>query len=396
MTPNIQGTGRTADGTPSDLSGAISLFLCGDVMTGRGVDQVLPHPVPPHLYESYVRDARDYVELAESRNGQIPRPVRFADIWGDALAALAQAAPDVRLINLETSITTSEEWWPDKGIHYRMNPANAPCLTAARIDCCALANNHVLDWGYPGLRETLATLRSLGVATAGLGENLEVARRPAVLEVGTRGRVIVFSFGAHSSGIPPAWAAEVDKPGVNFLPDLSSSTARRIGDQIRSVKREGDVAVASIHWGDNWGYELPPEQRAFAHALIDEAAVDIIHGHSSHHPRGIEIYQDRLILYGCGDFLNDYEGIQGYEAFRGDLALMYFASVDPASGRLARLRMLPMQLRHLRLYRASEHDTAWLCGVMDREGRRLGTRTRLDETGALVLQWEGARELADG
>lgn len=354
-------------------------------MTGRGIDQVLPHPAAPELHEPYVRDAREYVALAEDRNGPIPRPVGFEHIWGDALAELERAAPDVRLINLETSITTSEDWWPDKGIHYRMHPENAACLTAARIDCCALANNHVLDWGYLGLEETLATLRRLGIATAGLGETLEAAERPAVLEVGTRSRILVFSFGEHGAGIPPEWAAGPNKAGVDFLPDLSLATARRIGERVRSLKRAGDLAVASIHWGDNWGYAVSSRQRAFAQALIDEAGVDILHGHSSHHPRGIELHQGRLILYGCGDFLNDYEGIHGYEAFRSDLTLMYFATVDPASGQLVSLRMRPMQLRHLRLNRASPPDARWLCDVLDREGRHLGTRTRLEPDGTLTL-----------
>jgi len=373
-------------GTPSAPLEALSLFLCGDVMTGRGIDQVLPHPVPPRLYEQYVSDARDYVELAEARNGPLSKPLSFEYPWGEALAVLEKAAPDVRLINLETSVTTSEESWPDKGIHYRMSPANAACLAAARIDCCALANNHVLDWGYAGLTETLGVLHGLGIATAGLGENQEAAQRPAVLEVGARSRVVVYSLGAASSGIPPEWAAGVDRPGVNLLPDLSSSTARRIGERVRSIQREGDITVASIHWGDNWGYEVPSQHRAFAHALIDEAGVDVIHGHSSHHPRGIELYQGRLILYGCGDFLNDYEGIHGYEAFRGDLTLMYLASVAPVSGRLLALRMVPMQLRRLQLHRASDRDSEWLCNVMDREGRHLGTRARMDADGTLVLQ----------
>lgn len=354
-------------------------------MTGRGIDQVLPHPAAPQLHEEYVRDARDYVALAEMHNGPIRVPVGFDAIWGDALDALEHAAPDVRLINLETSITTSDDWWPDKGIHYRMHPANAACLTAARINCCALANNHVLDWGYRGLRETLVTLRNLGIATAGLGENLEVARKPAVLEAGARGRVVVFSFGERGSGIPPEWAAAVDMPGVDFLPDLSPATARRIGERVATVKRSRDVVVASIHWGDNWGYEVSGKQRAFAHALIEEAGVDLIHGHSSHHPRGIEVHQGRLILYGCGDFLNDYEGIERYRDFRHDLALMYLASVDPVRGQLASLRMIPMQLRQLRPHRASRQDAEWLCGILDREGRPLGTRVRLEEDGALVL-----------
>jgi len=373
-------------GTPSAPLEALSLFLCGDVMTGRGIDQVLPHPVPPRLYEQYVSDARDYVELAEARNGPLSKPLSFEYPWGEALAVLEKAAPDVRLINLETSVTTSEESWPDKGIHYRMSPANAACLAAARIDCCALANNHVLDWGYAGLTETLGVLHGLGIATAGLGENQEAAQRPAVLEVGARSRVVVYSLGAASSGIPPEWAAGVDRPGVNLLPDLSSSTARRIGERVRSIQREGDITIASIHWGDNWGYEVPSQHRAFAHALIDEAGVDVLHGHSSHHPRGIELYQGRLILYGCGDFLNDYEGIHGYEAFRGDLTLMYLASVDAVSGRLLALRMVPMQLRRLQLHRASDRDSEWLCNLMDREGRHLGTRARMDADGTLVLQ----------
>src|SRR5437660_12011134 len=92
----------------------IFLFLCGDVMTGRGIDQVLPHPGNPVLYESYVRDARQYVELAERIHGVIPRPVEFAYLWGDALAELQRAGTEVRIINLETSITHSGEPWPHK------------------------------------------------------------------------------------------------------------------------------------------------------------------------------------------------------------------------------------------------------------------------------------------
>src|SRR5687768_9588317 len=105
----------------------ITLFLCGDVMTGRGIDQVLPHPSPPRLHEPYVKDAQDYVALADRVHGPISQPVGFSYIWGDAWQAWARMSPDVRLINLETSITTSEAHWQGKGIHYRMHPTNVPC-----------------------------------------------------------------------------------------------------------------------------------------------------------------------------------------------------------------------------------------------------------------------------
>lgn len=198
--------------------GQLTLFLCGDVMTGRGVDQVLEHSCPPRLHESGVVSAVDYVELAERANGRIARPVDAAYVWGDALDVLERRRPDARIINLETSVTTCEDAHP-KGINYRMHPDNAAVLTAARIDCCVLANNHVLDWGVGGLLETLDTLDRAGIAVAGAGHDLEHARAPAVLDAaGGVGRALVLALGATDSGIPQGWAAEAGAPGVHLLP----------------------------------------------------------------------------------------------------------------------------------------------------------------------------------
>lgn len=127
-------------------AGAITLFVCGDVMTGRGIDQVLPHPGNPVLYEPYMKSATGYVQIAEEVNGPIQKPVDFSYIWGDALAELARVKPDARIINLETSVTQSDEA-ESKSINYRMHPANIPCISAAHIDCCTLANNHMLEIG---------------------------------------------------------------------------------------------------------------------------------------------------------------------------------------------------------------------------------------------------------
>lgn len=134
------------DADEANTTRRVKLFLCGDVMTGRGIDQILSHPSVPILYEAYVKNALDYVALAEHLHGPIPRSVEGSYIWGDALERLMQASPDVRVINLETSITRSADAWPGKGIHYRMHPDNINCITVAGIDCCVLANNHVLDW----------------------------------------------------------------------------------------------------------------------------------------------------------------------------------------------------------------------------------------------------------
>ncbi|MCI0574862.1 MAG: CapA family protein [Chloroflexi bacterium] len=366
----------------------ITLFMCGDVMTGRGIDQVLPHPGDPQLHEPYVKNAKGYVELAERANGRIPQPVDFAYMWGDALDELERVAPDVRLINLETSITRSDGYWPGKRIHYRMNPENIACLTAAKLDCCALANNHVLDWGYAGLAETLETLQPANISIAGAGANLAEAEAPAVLAIEGRGRVIVFSFASHSSGVPYSWAALPDKPGVNLLSGWSDKTVRHIKDRVEAVKQPGDVVVVSIHWGGNWGYDIPQAQREFAHKLIRRANVDVIHGHSSHHVKGIEVYKDRPIIYGCGDFLTDYEGIKGYEAYRDDLGLMYFVSVEPLTGKLGRLQMTPTRIKRFKVNRASTPEALWLRDVLNREGQKLGTQVEMGKDLTLSLQWD--------
>ncbi|MGB6066316.1 MAG: CapA family protein [Desulfomonilaceae bacterium] len=372
---------------PSETARLITLFLCGDVMTGRGIDQVLPHHSNPVLYESYVKDARDYVHLAERVSGPIPKPVGYSYIWGDALAVLERMAPDFRIINLETSITTSEDYWRDKGINYRMHPKNVPCITAAKTDLCVLANNHVLDWGYAGLIETLETLKTAGVQSAGAGRNLEEAGSPGVLEAKEKGRIIVFSFGSPTSGIPLSWAASTNRPGVNLLNDLSEKTIQSVETRVKELKRPGDIVIVSVHWGGNWGYGIPREQVAFAHNLIDRAGIDLIHGHSSHHVLGIEVYNSKLVLYGCGDFLNDYEGIGGHVRFRGDLGLMYFVSLAPLTGKLVHLRMVPTQIRNFKVNLASRADTLWLSATLDREGAALGTSTEVSNDNTLTLQW---------
>lgn len=364
----------------------ITLFLCGDVMTGRGIDQILARPSVPALHEGYIESALGYVLIAERRNGAIPRRVEPGYIWGDALEELRRAAPQVRVVNLETAVTTSEDW-ADKGINYRMHPANVTCLNAAGIDCCALANNHMLDWGHAGLEETLRTLQAAHIRTAGAGADLRVAQAPAEVPLVQGRRLLVFSCCTKSSGVPSDWAATVRKPGINFIEELSVHSFVGVANGIRSCTRPGDLVIASIHWGPNWGYAISDAERTFAKRLLDEAGVHLVHGHSSHHARGIEVHNGKLILYGCGDLINDYEGIAGHEAFRGDLGLMYFPMLDAETGRLVELEMVPTRLRRFRVERTPVADADWLVSMLNLEGRDLGTWAELQTDGRIRLRW---------
>src|SRR5690606_19627267 len=218
-----------------------------------------------------------------------------------------------------------------------------------------------------GLIDTLDTLQRTGTRTVGAGRNPEEAEAPAVLDT-SEGRLLVYAFGMESAGVPPDWRATAGAPGVSFLPDLARETADAVADRLLASRRTGDRIVVSLHWGSNWGYEVSHRQRSFARRLVDSGAVDVVHGHSSHHPRPLEVYRDRLILYGCGDFLNDYAGIPGHEAFRPELVLMYFP-VLAGSGKLEQLARTPMRIRRFRLERANADDTQWLAALLRRESR---------------------------
>jgi poly-gamma-glutamate synthesis protein (capsule biosynthesis protein) len=366
----------------------ITLLLAGDVMLGRGIDQVMPEPLPPVLYEPWVHDAREYVRLAERANGTIPAPVDMAYVWGEALAEMDRLAADVRIVNLETAVTGRGAPWPGKGIHYRMNPAHVGCLAAARIDACSLANNHVLDWGAQGLDDTLATLHAAGVLTAGAGTDAQQAQAPAVLALPGTTRLLLFALATPTCGVPSDWAAEAQRSGIAWLPRLDDDAAQALADRVRQHRRAGDVAVVSLHWGENWVDAVPAQQRWFAHRLIELGAADVVHGHSSHHPLPIEAHAGKLVLHGCGDLVNDYEGIAPHGRQRSDLGCLYGVTLDRESGRLAGLEIVPMQLRRFRLTRPQPAVREGLHRLLAHGCQAMGTRIEASAHGHWRLRWD--------
>ena len=365
------------------MGAGVGLVLAGDVMTGRGIDQVLPHPGSPTLHEEYVNDARRYVDLAERVNGSVPAPVAPSWPWGEVLSVADPAPVSWRVMNLETAVTRSDDWARGKAVLYRMSPDNVDCLRVAGASVWTLANNHLLDFGFQGLDETLRVLREAGQTSCGAGLDAVQAWAPATVETQGR-RLLVWSVGHPSSGVPRHWAAADARPGVALLPNLRDATADRLLARVAEHRRDGDLVVVSVHWGSNWGYGVPPGQRRFAHRLVD-GGVHVVLGHSSHHPKPLEVYRGGLVLYGCGDLVNDYEGIDGYEAYRDDLRLLYSARFDAASQALVSLRMWPFRARRLRLDRASAEDAHWLAARLGESCRELGTTIAPATDGALVV-----------
>jgi poly-gamma-glutamate capsule biosynthesis protein CapA/YwtB (metallophosphatase superfamily) len=236
------------------------------------------------------------------------------------------------------------------------------------------------------LLETLDVLSAADLPTAGAGRSLREAQSPAIIPIPQTGRrILIFAFGSPSSGIPSDWAATDNTPGVHVIPALSDAAADELCRRILQARQPGDLIVVSAHWGGNWGYHVAADQIRFAHRLVD-GGVHMVHGHSSHHPRPIEVYRGKLILYGCGDLVDDYEGIRGHDQYRHDLRLLYLPRLNPTSGELVELRMAPLQARQMRLHRASRRDAVWLRAVLDKASRRFGSRIDLGSDGTLSLR----------
>ncbi|MFB6097536.1 MAG: CapA family protein [Salinibacter sp.] len=166
------------------------------------------------------------------------------------------------------------------------------------------------------------------------------------------------------------------------MDETAPDAAERLRRPLSRVRRPDDLVVLSLHWGPNWDDHIPEAQRRLAHTLIDEAGVDVVHGHSAHHVKGIELYRGRPIFYGCGDLLTDYEGIGGHERFRPDLGLMYFPTLDATTGSLLRLEMHPVHMEQFQLWRAGSAAAAWLADRLIRDGSALNRQ--VEREGAVL------------
>jgi poly-gamma-glutamate synthesis protein (capsule biosynthesis protein) len=365
-----------------------TLLLAGDVMTGRGIDQVLERPLPPALHEPSGKSARHYVRLAERAHGPIPSRNPASYIWGDAFEAMARLAPELRIVNLGTAITSATTAWAGKDTHFRMNPRHVDCLVAGGIVACSLANDHVLDWDYPGLRETLTALRDAGIAGAGAGLDAEQASAPARLALPGGARLLLFSWATPSGGVPAGWAATSARPGIALLPALGDADAREISQCVNHHRRPGDLVVVSLHWGTPGMREVQPEQREFAHRLVDLGVVDVIHGHSARAALPMEVYKGKLILYGCGDLINDLEGVKQAAGTPVEAACLYAVTLARAGGQLRRLEILPFQIRGFRLCSPDpEVEAAWRSRLA-RECALFGTSVTAGATGRWNVSWD--------
>jgi len=294
-----------------------------------------------------------------------------AGVWGSTLGRLREL--DGLVANLECCVSDRGERWPDKTYYFRAAPEFAvPALEAADVSTAALANNHVLDFREPALRDTRSHLDGAGVAHAGAGPDVDAALEPAVVDAGG---LTVATFALTDRR--PSFAAGTGTAGTAYAPlDASDPATRGLVDEAldRAAGRDPDLVVASLHWGPNWETSPDADQEAFARWLVDRG-VDVVHGHSAHVLQGVEVYRGRPILYDAGDFVDDYSRKDGFRNKRS--ALFELVVTD---GRLDELRIVPVEIEDEAAAVARGEAAAWVRETMrERSG---GFGTVLERVGA--------------
>ncbi|KAE8362866.1 hypothetical protein BDV27DRAFT_13744 [Aspergillus caelatus] len=370
-----------------------TLTFTGDVMLGRLIDQLLPTHLPNQPdWQTTINQILKTAPALRSYSHISP--------WGSALPFLLRPASDLNIINLETAVTTVDTPWPNKAFNYRMHPCNLEVLKAGKIDYVSLANNHTLDFEVGGLQETVERVRGAGIGFAGVGDR---PLEPAVLglkrggfkeESGGSGssssgggggeteeyKIHIYSASDH----PRAWA---NIPQFNFI-DYTPATRAKLKTILTSGEKPA-LKIFSVHWGPNYAWRPAGEIRALAQFLVDECGVDIVHGHSAHHVQGVEVYRGRLIMYGCGDFVDDY-ALNGQ--FRNDLGALWRVMVaeDGRGGlSLGRLEVVPTRCQRfeVEVLRIDDEDHAWVRERVGELSREFGTvvKGELGRDGQVVV-----------
>lgn len=344
-------------------------------MLGRLIDQFFPQ----HVDEpSDARNAKSFQTSNASLMNYGPNSP-----WGNTLPLLHSA--DLNILNLETSATTHPTKWPNKVFNYRMHPDNITALQAAKVSYAGLANNHTLDFSEPGLIETVRTVKKASIAFAGAGETQEEATRPAVLRIpssdpNTSHEIHIWAAADH----PRDWAGV---PTFHFV-DYTLKTRERLRKLItKPTPKPAALKIFSVHWGPNYSWQPAQEIKDLAHFLVDSCGIDIIHGHSSHHVQGVEKYKGKLIIYGCGDFVDDYALTPKY---RNNLSAVWQVNVEEVTGefsekglKLKRLDVYPTKIDRFMARRlgSNEVDHEWVREKIKDLSAEFGTIVELESGG---------------
>jgi len=289
---------------------------------------VAPQPEPPEIVRTRISAVGDIMLDGKAR----PYLQRYGYDHAFAQVRPLFADSDLVIGNLEGTLTTASAPLVEKEFLFR-SPAQpvASALARAGIGAVSLANNHALDYGLAGLRDTIAALGDAGVEYFGAGETLEDARTPAVVDTGS---AKIGMLGYSNTFPEEFWAGEL-RGGTAFGHEA------QLRADVAALVQHVDIVVVSFHWGRESTTELRPYQPLLTRAAID-AGADLIIGHHPHVLQEIERYRDGVILYSLGNFT--------FGSFSTRATVGAIAHVEFVDGNFAELALQPLNVNNFEVY----------------------------------------------
>ena len=267
---------------------------------------------------------KDYITLLFTGDIMLDRGVEFYitqhNDWKWPFLRIANTLQEADLVfgNLESVIS-------DKGENlgsiysFRADPKALEGLTFAGFDVLSVANNHSLDYGMDALRNSMNRLKETGITPIGAGENKTEAYSPTIVEV----KGVKVGFLAYTTQGSPAWEATETGSGVAWI---DTANLQDISQQIDLAKRQADLLIVSVHFGEEYQTQPNETQKLIAKSAID-AGANIVIGHHPHvvqliepedssdvrpedsvprePERPVERYKDGWIAYSLGNFVFD-------------------------------------------------------------------------------------------
>ncbi len=319
------------------MNDLLTIGFAGDVMLGRTLDRII--------------SARGY---------NYP--------WGNVLPLMKTM--DANIINLETTLTGSTKQLI-KTFNFKASPDKVRSLINANVTIANLANNHILDYEKEGLLETIETLDKAGIKHVGAGTNNEMATLPLLI---SKKDIRIGVIGLTDN--EPEWKANTG-PGTFFINVEDKTDREKVLDKIENLVEKTDIVIISIHWGPNKREQPTQEFIRFAHTMVDHGA-HIIHGHSAHILQGVENYNNRLILYDTGDFVDDYAVDP---ELRNDLSAFFILTVSKLG--LVNLTIVPVRIFQYQVNLAREGDYNWVINRMKRLSSSF--KTNIDAEGKMYF-----------
>lgn len=201
---------------------------------------------------------------------------------------------DFAIVNLEAPIVESETQPITKcGPNLKTSPKVIDSLRYAGVGMVTLANNHIMDYGEPGLKDTVRNLESAGILHVGTGENLKEAQGVKYVNVKDKTLAII-NCCEHEFSI-----ASESGPGANPLDPIHQYHA------IQEARQKADYVLVIVHGGHEY-WQLPSPRMVETYRFFVDAGADAVVNHHQHCFSGYETYKGKPILYGLGNLCFQY------------------------------------------------------------------------------------------